>query len=662
MAEMLDGYYSRYNPDSRYERHLFRVGKVVQGAELNEIQEAAIDRLKGVSDALFKDGAITRDATVVVDQDTGAVTAENGAVYLRGAVRGVPPASFTIATIGVVQIGIYLRDVVVTEVEDPTLRDPAVGPKNYNAPGAGRLRVDTAWGFAGDGQPGEFYPVYQVVNGVLVQKSPPPQVDSVSGAIGDYDVQSTGGFYVSDGLRLTKLSDVDGNQVYSLSEGVARIAGREVRLPHAVRLAYPAVADLKTVISEPHTAAGGTERVTLNHSPVDSIQQVLVTKQKALTVAGGNPLTHGGFSGAQDTLPDSPVTSIIAVNVGGTWNGTTFTGGTTYTPGTDYKLTSDKVDWSLPGAEPTTGSTYQVVYQYLAVVAPTGADTTGFTVSGAVPGSLVQVSYKWKLPRYDRLCLDRNGTPSWVTGVASDTSPSIPRAPSGMLGVASVYQSWDANRFVNNDSTRLVPMDTLETMLAQLGNLYDLVALANLNTSIALNEPAAKKGVFVDAFRDNTLRDQGLAQTAAIVGGELMLPIDAQIQMPQGANRVTLSYAPEVVLEQTKMSGQMLINPYQAFDPIPAVVKLTPEVDFWTQTVTQWTTDSTTRFIREGHFTDTSVVVSSSTSVQDTVLSTVTEDVGFLRPITISFTVDGFGPNEALIEVLFDGINVTPSV
>ncbi|PWC44298.1 hypothetical protein TSO221_18400 [Azospirillum sp. TSO22-1] len=651
----LDGYYSRFDPTKGYERHLFRIGKVVQCAELNEVQETEIHRLKGVADALFRDGAIIRDAAVVVDPDTGAVTAEAGAVYLRGAVRGVPPAGFAIARTGIVQIGVYLDDVVITEADDPALRDPAIGPRNYNAPGAARLRADTAWGFAGDGQGGEFYPVYTVVNGVLVQKEPPPQVDSVSLAIADYDLQSAGGFYVSAGLRLTRLADDGANQVYSLSEGVARIAGREVRIPHAIRLAYPALPDLKTVSSEPHTAVGGTERVTLNHGPVDSIQQVLVTKQKTVT------LTHGGFSGAQDALPDSPVTAIVAVNQGGTWGGSAFSGGTTYLNGTDYKLTSDKVDWSLPGAEVAPGSTYQVVYQYLATVAPTGADATGFTVSGAVAGSLIQTTYKWRLPRYDRLCLDKDGVPSWVTGVASDTGPVVPDVPSGMLGLASVYQSWDAGRRVVSDAIRVVPMNELEAMRDQIDTLYGLVALANLNITVNLTEPAAKKGVFVDAFRDNALRDQGIVQDAAIVNGELMLPIDAQILAPSGSARVTLSYTPEVVLEQAKQSGSMKINPYQAFDPVPAVIKLTPEVDFWTTTVTSWTTDGTTRFVREGHFVPgVSTVVRSSTSIEDTVVSSVTTTEEYLRPITVTFTIDGFDPNETLDKVTFDGIDVTP--
>lgn len=642
-----DGYYSRFDSSRNWDEVLFRSGRVVQGAELNEMQEIAAHRVRGIADALFRDGAIVRDAAVVVAPDTGAVIAESGALYLRGAVRGVPPAAFTIATVGTVTIGVYLRDVVVTEQTDPLLYDPAITTQNSQEPGAARLRVDTEWGFAGDGKSGDFYPVYQVVNGVLIQKEAPPAVDAVSLAIASYDMQSAGGYYVSSGLRLTQLDDLgSGQQVYSLEEGIARIGGREVRLAHSMRLVYAAVADVAAVVSEGHAAIGGTERVPLNHTPLDSLQQVLIVAEKTVT------LTHGGYSGVADALPDTSVISILSVTQGGT----------TYTAGSDYTLTADKVDWSPLGAEVAVGSLYTVTYRYLKPVTPTGVDSTGFLVTGAVPGTLIQVSYKYRLPRYDRLCLDATGTPTWVAGVASATNPLIPSVPTGMLGIASVYQSWDANRRIVSDAVRVIPMDQLEAMATRIDTLFGLVAILNLQLAVALNEPAAKKGVFADAFRDNSLRDAGIAQTAAIVGGELMLPIDAEILAPSSSTRVTLSYTPEVILEQVKASGSMLINPYQAFAPIPAVVTLQPEVDFWTRVDTVWTAD-TSRFIETGHFVPgvSRVVSSSVTAVEEALVSSSTTAVEFLRQIVIAFTVRGFDPGEALTVVMFDGINVTPA-
>ena len=60
----------------------------------------------------------------------------------------------TVAAAGLVRVGVYLLDEVITELQDPTLRCPAVQTRNYNEPGAGRLRVTPTWGREGDGSDG----------------------------------------------------------------------------------------------------------------------------------------------------------------------------------------------------------------------------------------------------------------------------------------------------------------------------------------------------------------------------------------------------------------------------------------------------------------------------------------------------------------------------
>ena len=90
MPNMPDSYYDNFNASKNYEKILYRDGYTLQGAELNEAQSAAMHRLQGVADALFKDGDIIRDAGIIVNKETGEVRAQSGAVYLRGAVRGVP--------------------------------------------------------------------------------------------------------------------------------------------------------------------------------------------------------------------------------------------------------------------------------------------------------------------------------------------------------------------------------------------------------------------------------------------------------------------------------------------------------------------------------------------------------------------------------------------
>ena len=665
MATMPAKYYSRFDASKNYERHLGIAGRVLQSAEVNEIQESLMDRAKRLYDVLFKDGAIIRGCEIAVDVQTGLCSLANGALYVRGAVRGIAPRSFTVPIVGEVVVGVALHDVVVTHLEDASLRDPAVGVRNKSEPGAARLRVDTSWARAGDGTLGEFYAVYRIIDGVPQAQTPPPQIDPVTLAIGAYDRQSTGGYYVSTGLRVTQQADTQGGeQVYSLSEGVARIDGSEVIIPHSRMVVYPAVPDLKTVLGEPHVAAGGTERVELNHAPVAAIDRVRIVAQRVLT-----NFVHGDFSGAQDLLPDTPILSIVAVNQGGTWNGTNFSGGTTFNQGSDYKLTADKVDWSLSGAEPAPGSTYTAVYRYEATAAATAVDAGGFTVAGAVPGTVTRVDYRWKRPRIDKLCLDRQGFVHWVKGIAHDVRPSPPSTPPGVLSVASVLQTWGASRAVLNDGVHMLPMNQIEAMQRQIDQLGVLMGEQALRTQIAISEPTNKRGLFVDPLLDDSKRDQGTAQTGAVFDGILTLPLVgiqvASVSLPDTATLPMNWPATAPVIRQELRTACVKVNPYDAFSPVPASAVLEPATDFWTVSQTVWTSAVTRLFQmtrREvwgwdagllQRFTGASTQIVSDWTVEQT--RQWTEDARFLRTIEVRFKLQGFGPGEFLDAVRFGG-------
>lgn len=659
MADSLLHYYNRFDPSKHYERHLFRSGYVLQGAELNEIQSAGIDRLKNVADALFKDGDLIRDAQVVIDADTGLTKCASGSLYLRGAVRQIDAKEITIPVDKMVVVGVYLLDTTITEMDDPALRDPAAEVRNYQEPGAGRLQVVISWGWqaadASDGQQGEFYPVYTADYGVLRLKITPPQLDSVSQAIARYDRDSTGGDYIVQGLKVSKLPDSNGVQQYSIDSGSARVNGYAVELPTSRRLPYPATPELRLIDSEPWLSTTmGNQRVTFDRTPVDHITQVRITAQKS------SGIVHGSFTGSQDPLPDSAIVEIVAVNQGGVVNagGTGFTGGTNYQQGVDFKLTGQKIDWSLDGAEPNIGSTYSVIYRCITAVAPTNVDGAGFTVTGAVVGTLVLTSYYVKLPRIDRLCLTQDGSFQWIAGTSTDFGPVAPQVPSLYLPLVRVSQNWDATTAIQQDGSRVVPMSDIESLSSRLDLLTDLIAQQRLGSDANSRSAAAKKGLFVDPFLSDDLRDAGMAQTAAIVGGELVLPIVSTFSRLPGDSPtpIALNAVQTSVLEQAARTGSMQVNPYNSFDPIPATVVLNPPADHYTQTDSTFTSDATSVM-----YTNWGLLVQSSTTSTTTrVLSSSTSAAKYLRQIDVLFTIDGFSPNENLASLTFDGVPVTP--
>ena len=629
-----------YRRDTAHEEQiLFRAGLGLQSPELNEMQAIHAAVIRRIADRIMSDGAIISGGAVVIDADTGATTCATAEIYLRGRVRDVAERKLTIPTSGAVEIGVWLTETVVTELEDPTLRDPCEGTRNYDEPGAARLRVSAVWGLSTDGGTGNFYRVYDVEDGHLKIKTAPPDLSGFAAALARYDRDNNGGHYVINGLRLVWVESNDTEETYSLQEGKAHVYGHEIELATALRLRYPFDPDLQLIQSEPHQYNGGATgkmRINVDRAPIHDVRKLSIHREKTETVL------HGSYAGVADALPDPAVIEIVKVQQGST----------SYKQTKDYNLVAGQIDWSPAGAEPAPGSSYSVTYRHIVQVEPIDLDERGFTVENAVPGSLVQVDYQTRLPRTDTLTLDRKGNLTRIKGMPRRVNPKAPPATTGQLELAQLHHTWfkDAPTTVRITAIVAVSMGTLQDMRSDIFDLYDLVATLKLQTKAIATAPAATRGVFVDPFLDDAMRDLGQSQTAAIVDGELMLPIRADVApLSDATTPLTLPFRKVVLVEQTARTGHMRINPYSAFDPIPATVTLTPPVDYWTQTETVNGAD-VTRIFGSGGATRTSESIERRT--------VGTRKAETLRPISITFRAEGFRPDEEIRRVIFDGIEI----
>ena len=649
MPNMPDSYYDNFNASENYEKILYRDGYTLQGAELNEAQSAAMHRLQGVADALFKDGDIIRDAGIIVNKETGEVRAQSGAVYLRGAVRGVPEATFTIPVVGTVAVGIRLTQRVVSELDDPTLYNPAIGSRGEGEPGAWRLQANAAWGFDGDNGDGEFYVVYTVDDGELRAKEAPPTLDTFTQSIAKYDRDSTaGGSYIVDGLTVLMAGDdAEGHQVYTVSEGRARVNGYGVDMPTSRRLTYAAVPDLRRIDTEVHTAdaastQSGGQRITVAHPPLHDVEAVRITTRKTVSVV------HGSYSGAADTLPDTSIVSIVECRQGDT----------VYTAGADYKKNGDTVDWSPTGNEPATGSTYSCTYECVTSAEPKGLDADGFRIEGAASGTSILITYRQALPRLDRLALNQEGQFVWLQGVASESNPRSPSLPALLLPIATVAQTWRDTRTVRSDGVRVVPFSEIETINRRIDAVQQEVARQRLEADVFTRESGARAGIFVDPLLNDDMRDQGLSQTAAVVNGVLTLPIEATATaLPNDVAAPTANpWTPSPLLAQPLRTGSMKVNPYMAFDPLPGSASLNPALDRWTESRTQWASAVTERF-NTGHYVPgVSWVVGEDTATRTEQLGSTTNALEYLRQIDVAYHIEGFGSGEQLASATFDGV------
>ena len=55
-----DNYYNLHDPEKSFESILFRDGYVLQGRELNDLQELFFEHARGLGDALFADGDFSK--------------------------------------------------------------------------------------------------------------------------------------------------------------------------------------------------------------------------------------------------------------------------------------------------------------------------------------------------------------------------------------------------------------------------------------------------------------------------------------------------------------------------------------------------------------------------------------------------------------------------
>lgn len=646
----IDNYYNRYKAEKKYQEVLLRDGYGTQASEINEIQSIVAARIKGVADCLFKDGDILMDGQISVTD--GVVIAEAGLVYIGGAVWSVPKASFAVPMQGTVAVGIRLVETIVSELEDPDLYNPAIGSRDEGEPGGWRRKVEALWeydkaeGFSAQ----DFYPVHTLDDGVPRAKETPPNLDSFNQGLARYDRDSTGGGnYICSGLVVRAAQDAeDGTQFYTVMEGRCRVNGYGVEMQTSRRVSYKATPDLRFVDTEVIEADGSaSQRINVAHPPIHAITALRVTLAKSVS------LVHGAYSGCADALPDTSVMSIVEVSQGDT----------VFEAGTDYKRTGDTVDWSPLGNEPAAGSTYTVQYTYLdKTVTPEDPDYDGFTVSGAVEGSGIMVSYQQALPRIDLICLSAEGVFSFLAGVPAEYNAKRPQAPESALPLASIHQSWRslAEREVVNDGVRVCTFADMELLHSRLEYALGEIARQRLEADMATREAGARVGMFVDPLLDDTMRDQGIEQTAAVVNGFLTLPIAAQAYgLSQDVDKATArTFTPSILLAQLLRTGEMKVNPYMAFAVLPAKATLSPAVDRWTVKQSAWTSTVTKEFYRQiyapNHPQHGQTLKSVSTATET--VGTSSKAIASLRQIDVAFTITGFGAGEILREISFDGV------
>jgi hypothetical protein len=371
----INPYWDDFDAEKNYQRILAVPGRVEQAREFTQIQTMLQHQITQLGSLQYRDGQVMAGCLLTVNNAKTHATVSAGRVYVEGTVIDFTEAvTLDISGSGKEILGLVKTEDIVTEVEDPSLKDPAQGYDNYNQAGAHRLRVTWSWSVISD----EGYGVFTLKDGevdVLGDDDPKPKPvkEDVLDIIARRDFEKSGN-YVLNGLTVNlvqhPINKWDMKQLI-VSAGTARIFGYNLVMSADYKTDLPVARETKESLNEPWTfqpydsvtETGG--QFTLGERPVATVEVVVATVLAVDGYGSRSLVTRGQIPGGSDELSEDSVVEIVAVNQGGTWDPQheTFTGGNTFA-GTAYTRDGNAVDWSPAGDEPATGSSYAVAYKY----------------------------------------------------------------------------------------------------------------------------------------------------------------------------------------------------------------------------------------------------------------------------------------------------------
>lgn len=686
-------YYDDYDPNKGFVQILAVAGKPEQSREFTQMGTMYRDFMGRLGDAIFKDGAIIEGCSYIIDN--GYITISPGRIYYGGLVRIVrDTVKVPITGSGTELIGMKIKSEIVTENQDASLRNPAIGTEAAGTAGAHRVKETLIF----TNNDPDATTIFHIEDGGLVSDKVYEETtsDIITDVMARRTYDENGNFKIR-GLQLADISDSnDYGPLVGLTEGKAYIQGYEVVKPYQTKINPPYSKEVNIVQNEPKVFITNQTVYPLNNYPVKQIDKMTVDMQVTIE------MTRGPQQDGYDFLPHTPVIEIVSIDG--------------YTQGRDYQLSADRVDWSVAGGtEPATGSTYQVTYKYkknLEIGTEVKLETRTingevtsvvvFQSSAAKPINNTQmiVDYQYYLARRDLVLLDKNGEVTILQGIPAkailaqtpvnqDSTKLVIGSIMSMPNSAEVY-------IVNQDTVRLTQLD-MYNLRKRVDELEVSLAMTDLDREAMDGEDATDlKGIYTDGFVGLTKADVTNSEFNCSIDldtNEVTLPFTTDIaeleinsseSNIQKLGRVIMAPFEQVAaMEQPYASEAMLINPYAVYNPV-VPVKITPEVDNWIETSTIRVNKETVKYttLRRwwyhrgeswaesekakwqslgfadggaslGWNSGTSVSASTSTSI------ILDEAVTYMRQRSVTIEGYNFNPNEDNIVCTFNGIKVS---
>ena len=685
-------YYDDYDPSKGYVQILALPGNVEQAREFTQVASMTNDFLGRLGDSLYKNGKIIDGCTIIVRKDEKKVVISSGRIYLDGLIRLVDGAELSISGVGSEVIGAKISSSIITSIEDPSLNDPAQGFENYGQEGAHRLKEIVVFQV----NDSDSAAIYRLEDGELVTSDKGAQDSTITETLARRTYEENGNYKIR-GLELQdRFETRDGKIMISMTDGKAYIKGYEVSKIAAQTIKLNYSQSTRDILSEPKVYTSKQDKYLINNSPVKGLTSVVAI------VEVSDQITRGNITGGIDYLPKTPVNKIISVTQGGN----------TYLQGRDYQLTTDGIDWSLAGSDPSIGTTYTVTYQYnkhlvvgsdIEIITEDAKDYVKFIRGGDVPVETSQftLDYQFYLARKDLICLSKDGDIKVLEGkpdLARLTEPPLNQDDNQLIiGSALVMPNSNKVALVNFNTVRLSQAD-LYNILHRVEDMEYNQALTDLDTEAIEGETASLlKGVYTDGFIGTTKCDTSNSDfncTIDLDSAELTLPMTSTVvkatpkldtletQIAQIGRIITAPYNQEKILSQNYATKAMLVNPYAVFNPM-CLVSLDPAIDNWidtekivieqikTNTNTlrrwwyhrgeSWAEDEHKRYQQLGFQDGGESLAGAAGKTQSTSVSQdiiFNEATMYMRQIEVNLTANNFTPNEDNITCYFNDTRI----
>lgn len=692
-------YYDDFDPSKQYTQILTVPARGAQAREFTQAQSILGYYLKRLSDTLLREGAIISGMGYRFDEENpNTLIVENGQVYLGGKIIDFFEQSVTLSKTGIELVGVKLNETIITEDEDPSLRDPASGVPNFGQAGAHRIKAEAVLTL----NDSDAVTIYEFEDGNLKLEPTKPQLDGLMQILAKRTYDESGNYRVNGFDLFVEPYDAD-NVLLTVEAGLAYVLGYQVLKPTPTKIPIPMSKDTKEQLNEPKIYIDGTDQYVLNNFPAKQINDVVAIVEKTVN------MTRGGVGDSIDYLPDTSIVEIIEVSdaIHGE-----------YTQGVDYQLTADGVDWSLGGAEPNAGASYTVTYRYNKTMIE-GTDYELYQETGLwgetkdyikflsgdrpVHNTQFTIDYEFYLARVDTISLDKDGNIHVTEG-----QPNIDRLvypPSindpSLLKLGTVYlPPASSNAIATGGTITRLDMEELQSMKQRLNDVEYNQAITALDREAMDGEsPTDLKGIFSDSFRSTFKGDLSHPEFSVMYSledGLIMLPPvdlkDARPVINQATSdihtwgRIITAPMREVIgINQPYATTSMQINPYLVFHTL-GNLKLNPSFDNWIDTehiTIEQQTSVARNFYRwwkfsdlrsrvedlfddnikllngqgvdtwRGNIGDTNVAIKTEKSTE-----IINEAITYMRQIEVELTAENLIPSSDNLECFFDGIRV----